>query len=43
MVDAERVAAHLDDPDVSVIEVDMSSAAYDQGHIPGAVLCRTRT
>lgn len=38
MVDADWVAAHLDDPDVRVIEVDVSSAAYDQGHIPGAVL-----
>jgi thiosulfate/3-mercaptopyruvate sulfurtransferase len=38
MVDAEWVAAHLDDPDVRVVEVDVSSAAYDQGHIPGAVL-----
>jgi thiosulfate/3-mercaptopyruvate sulfurtransferase len=38
MVDAEWVAAHLDDPDVRVIEVDVSSAAYDRGHIPGAVL-----
>jgi len=38
MVDAEWVAAHLDHPDVRVIEVDVSSAAYDRGHIPGAVL-----
>ncbi|HEX5822597.1 MAG TPA: sulfurtransferase [Solirubrobacterales bacterium] len=37
-VDAEWVAAHLDDPDVQVIEVDVRSAAYDEGHVPGAVL-----
>lgn len=29
---------HLSDPGVRVVEVDVSQAAYDQGHIPGAVL-----
>jgi len=29
---------HLDDPAVHVVEVDVSRAAYDDGHIPGAVL-----
>ncbi len=29
---------HLDDPLVRLIEVDVSRAAYDAGHIPGAVL-----
>src|SRR5882757_8774772 len=38
LVDADWVAAHLDDPDVRVVEVDVSSAAYDEGHIPGAIL-----
>jgi thiosulfate/3-mercaptopyruvate sulfurtransferase len=38
MVDAEWVAAHLDDPDVRLIEVDVSGAAYGEGHIPGAIL-----
>jgi thiosulfate/3-mercaptopyruvate sulfurtransferase len=38
LVDAEWVASHLGDPDVQVIEVDVSSAAYDEGHIPGAIL-----
>jgi thiosulfate/3-mercaptopyruvate sulfurtransferase len=37
-VDAQWVASHLDDPDVLVVEVDVSSANYDEGHIPGAVL-----
>jgi len=37
-VDAEWVATHLDDADVRVIEVDVSSANYDERHIPGAVL-----
>jgi thiosulfate/3-mercaptopyruvate sulfurtransferase len=38
LVDADWVATHLDDPEVQVIEVDVSSAAYDEGHIPGAIL-----
>ena len=29
---------HLDDPAVRVVEVDVGPAAYDDGHIPGAVL-----
>ncbi len=37
-VDPEWVASHLDDPAVRIIEVDVSNANYDQGHIPGAVL-----
>jgi len=32
------LAEHLDDPDVRVVEVDVSRVAYDQGHIPGAIL-----
>lgn len=38
LVDPDWIAAHLDDPTVRVIEVDVSRAAYDEGHIPGAVL-----
>ena len=37
-VDPDWVAGHLDDPAVRVVEVDVSPAAYDEGHIPGAVL-----
>lgn len=36
IVDAKWVADHLHDPGVRLIEVDVSRAAYDQGHIPGA-------
>lgn len=32
------LAEHLNDPGVRVIEVDVSRAAYAQGHIPGAIL-----
>jgi thiosulfate/3-mercaptopyruvate sulfurtransferase len=37
-VDVAWIAAHLDDPSVRIVEVDVSRAAYDEGHIPGAVL-----
>jgi thiosulfate/3-mercaptopyruvate sulfurtransferase len=38
IVDAAWVAAHLADPRVAVVELDVSPASYDAGHIPGAVL-----
>jgi thiosulfate/3-mercaptopyruvate sulfurtransferase len=38
VVDVEWIAAHLGDPDVRLIEVDVSRATYDEGHISGAVL-----
>jgi len=31
------IASHIDDGDVRVVEVDVSPAAFDAGHIPGAV------
>jgi len=37
------LAEHLDDPDICVVEVDVSRAAYDQGHIPGAILWNAYT
>ncbi len=37
LVDAEWAVAHLDDPNVRFVEVDVDTSAYDQGHIPGAV------
>jgi thiosulfate/3-mercaptopyruvate sulfurtransferase len=38
VVDAAWLAAHLLGSDVRLIEVDVSRAAYDGGHIPGAIL-----
>ena len=38
VVDVGWIAARVGDPSVQVVEVDVSRAAYDQGHIPGAVL-----
>ncbi len=37
LVDTSWVAEHLSDPNVRLIEVDVDTAAYDSGHIPGAV------
>ncbi len=37
LVSTEWVAQHLDDPKVRLVEVDVDTTAYDQGHIPGAV------
>jgi thiosulfate/3-mercaptopyruvate sulfurtransferase len=38
LVDAAWLQAHLSDPRVRVVEVDVSAAAYDDWHIDGAVL-----
>jgi thiosulfate/3-mercaptopyruvate sulfurtransferase len=38
VVDARWVAGHIRDPEVRLVEVDVSRATYEQGHIPGAVL-----
>ena len=37
LVDAEWVQDHLTDTTVRLIEVDVDTTAYEQGHIPGAV------
>ena len=37
LVDAEWAKAHIDDPNVRFVEVDVDTSAYDEGHIPGAV------
>ncbi|MEW6223834.1 MAG: sulfurtransferase [Chloroflexota bacterium] len=37
LVSAEWARAHLDDPAVRFVEVDVDTTAYDQSHIPGAV------
>ena len=38
LVDPGCLEAHLYDPSVRVVEVDVSRAAYDRWHIDGAVL-----
>jgi thiosulfate/3-mercaptopyruvate sulfurtransferase len=37
LVDADWARAHLDDPNVRFVEVDVDTAAYEQSHLPGAV------
>jgi thiosulfate/3-mercaptopyruvate sulfurtransferase len=37
LVDADWVEAHLDDPNVVLVEVDEDTTAYDKNHIKGAV------
>jgi thiosulfate/3-mercaptopyruvate sulfurtransferase len=37
LVDTAWVAQHARDPNVRVVEVDVDTSAYEQGHVPGAV------
>jgi thiosulfate/3-mercaptopyruvate sulfurtransferase len=37
LVDTDWVAAHLDDPNVRIVESDEDALLYETGHIPGAV------
>jgi thiosulfate/3-mercaptopyruvate sulfurtransferase len=37
LVSADWVDSHKTDPNVRVVEVDVNTTAYNQGHIPGAI------
>jgi thiosulfate/3-mercaptopyruvate sulfurtransferase len=37
LVGTDWVAEHLADPAVRIVEVDVDTRAYDEGHIPGAI------
>jgi thiosulfate/3-mercaptopyruvate sulfurtransferase len=37
LVTTEWVAQHAKDPNVRVVEVDVDTKAYDEGHVPGAI------
>src|SRR5260370_33941245 len=37
LVSREWVAGHLNDPKVRLVEVDVDTKAYAEGHIPGAL------
>ena len=37
LVDTEWVAAHLDDPQVRIVESDEDYLLYETGHVPGAI------
>lgn len=43
LVTTEWVAAHAKDPGVRVVEVDVDTTAYDQGHIDGAIAWNWQT
>ena len=37
LVSTDWVAGRLNDPSIRIVEVDVDTAAYDQGHVPGAI------
>jgi thiosulfate/3-mercaptopyruvate sulfurtransferase len=37
LVSTELVANHLGDPNVRIVEVDVDTKAYSEGHVPGAI------
>ncbi|HUF07934.1 MAG TPA: sulfurtransferase [Rhodothermales bacterium] len=37
LVSTEGVADHASDPDVAVVEVNVDTTAYEQGHVPGSI------
>ncbi len=37
LVSTEWVAQHLTDPKVRIVEIDVDTAAYNEGHVPGAM------
>jgi len=50
LVSTEWVAQHRNDPNARIVEVDVDTSAYDEGHVPGAIawnwtsqLCDTHT
>ena len=43
LVTTDWVAAHAADPGIRVVEVDVDTTSYDQGHIPGAVAWNWQT
>ena len=37
LVDTQWLWEHLDDPNIRIIEIDLSSESYNKGHIPGSI------
>ena len=37
LVSTDWVAQHKNDPNVAIVEVDVDTAAYNEGHVPGAI------
>lgn len=43
LVETNAVAERLNDPTIRIVEIDVDTAAYDQGHVPGAIGFNWRT
>lgn len=39
LVDTQWLSEHLDDRNIRIVEMDLSSESYDRGHIPGSIFC----
>ena len=37
LVSTDWVARHKTDPDIAIVEVDVDTNAYNEGHVPGAL------
>ena len=37
LVSTDWVAQHLTDPKVKIVEVDVDTKSYDEGHVPNAI------
>ena len=37
LVKTDWVAQHLTDPNLRIVEVDVDTSAYGEGHVPGAI------
>ncbi len=43
LVDTQWLSEHLDDPNIRILEMDLSSESYDRGHIPGSIFWNAMT
>lgn len=43
LVSTDWVAQHANDPNIRVVEVDVDTTAYDEGHVPGAIAWAWKT
>jgi thiosulfate/3-mercaptopyruvate sulfurtransferase len=43
LVSTQWVAEHRNDPNLRIVEVDVDTSAYEQGHIPGAIAWNWQT
>ncbi|HEX9759404.1 MAG TPA: sulfurtransferase [Candidatus Acidoferrales bacterium] len=43
LVTTQWVADHANDPKLRIVEVDVDTSAYDQGHVPGAIAWNWQT